>query len=149
MSLKDDEKKTVIRRSTCGKGLFLTESVNRIQVVIEYGGEQISAAESDRREKFYGGGGITDDYMMTLGSGRAMDATVQGNASIYANHSCDSNCEFVEEHVGRYTVVFIGALRRVTEMSEITVDYDLPMEPNAADRIRCKCGTRKCRNFLC
>ncbi len=58
----------------------------------------------------------------------------------YMNHSCDGNVGFDEN--GNFV-----ARRNVKKGSELRYDYGLA-ESNPAFRMRCKCGSRKCRGMV-
>lgn len=137
-----------VRRSTIqGKGVFATRKIRKDTQLIEYRGERIDDDEGDRRYPF-------DEnerhhtFLFRLEDGSVIDAGSRGNAAKYINHSCDPNCEAVEED-GR---IFIYALRDIERGEELTYDYYYILdEPhNAANKklYPCFCGARNCRGTI-
>lgn len=137
-----------IRRSSIqGRGVFATRRIREGRQLIEYRGERISDDEGDRRYPF------EDDerhhtFLFRLEDGSVIDAGVRGNAAKYINHSCDPNCEAVEED-GR---IFIYALRDIRKGEELTYDYNYILdEPHSLANKRlypCHCGARGCRGTI-
>jgi SET domain-containing protein len=137
-----------IRRSRIqGKGVFATRKIRAGDRLIEYRGERISDEEADRRYPF-------DEnerhhtFLFKLDDGSVIDAGVKGNAAKYINHSCDPNCEAVEED--EHIVIY--ALRDIRPGEELVYDYNYILdEPhNAANKklYPCHCGAKKCRGTI-
>jgi hypothetical protein len=61
---------------------------------------------------------------------------------MFINHSCDPNCETVEED-GR---IWINAIRNIAAGEEITYDYCL--YDSDEDEAICNCGAKNCRGTL-
>jgi SET domain-containing protein len=137
-----------IRRSRIqGRGVFATRKVPAGTLLIEYRGERISDEEADRRYPF------NEDerhhtFLFRLDDGSVLDAGVGGNAAKYINHSCDPNCEAVEED-GH---IFIYALRDIRKGEELVYDYHYILdEPHTAANKKlypCHCGAVKCRGTI-
>jgi SET domain-containing protein len=137
-----------IRRSKIqGRGVFATRKIRAGTLLIEYRGERISDEEADRRYPF------NEDerhhtFLFRLADGSVIDAGVNGNAAKYINHSCDPNCEAVEED----NQILIYALRDIRKGEELVYDYNYILdEPhNAANKklYPCHCGTAKCRGTI-
>ena len=88
-------------------------------------------------------------FLFGLTNGRdVIDPDVGGNDARWINHSCEPNCEAIEE--GKR--VFIYALRRLEPGEELFYDYGLEVdEPRtkALEReYKCRCRTRRCRGTL-
>ena len=77
-----------------------------------------------------------------------IDPTIGGNEARWINHSCDPNCEAIEEG-GR---VFIYALRDIRPGEELVYDYQLEVdEPRTKEVEReseCYCGAANCRGTM-
>ena len=73
-----------------GYGVFATEPIARDAFIVEYKGQKISAAESDRRERRYLARGRI--WCFALDARWARDAAYGGNVGRYVNHSCRPNC---------------------------------------------------------
>ena len=130
-----------------GKGVFATRRISTGERIIEYTGARISWKEAQRlpsvdpdnpyRTAFFG-----------LEDGKVINPAVGGNEAQWINHSCDPNCETVEEN-GR---IFIVASRDLKTGCELLFDYKL----EAADRrtkkleslFKCHCGSAKCRGTM-
>jgi SET domain-containing protein len=92
--------------------------IRKGQRIIEYVGEHIDDDEADRR--------YDEDrmnrhhtFLFTLGPNKVVDGAVDGNESIYINHSCEPNCEAVIEG----DRIFIYALRTIYPGEELLYDY--------------------------
>jgi len=129
-----------------GRGVFARAPIPAGTRVTEYTGEVISEAEGDRRY---------DDrrmdrhhtFLFALSDGRCIDGGVGGNEARFINHSCDPNCEAVEED-GH---IFIEALRDIAPGEELTYDYAYEWEDGddvRASFYRCGCGTPACRSTI-
>lgn len=136
------------RRSAIqGRGVFATRDIARGTRLIEYTGERISEDEADERYPF-------DDeerhhtFLFRLEDGNVIDAGPRGSIAKYINHSCDPNCEAVEED-GR---IFIDAIRKIPKGTELVYDYnfilDEPHSPANKRLYPCNCGSRKCRGTI-
>ncbi|MCC7052454.1 MAG: SET domain-containing protein-lysine N-methyltransferase [Gemmatimonadaceae bacterium] len=132
-----------------GKGAFATRRIPKGHRIIEYLGECIDEAESDIR--------YPDDemgrhhtFLFSIGDGtRVLDAGPIEWPAKYINHSCDPNCEAIEEEDGR---VFISALRNIPKGAELSYDYayERTAEHTEADEklYVCRCGSAKCRGTI-
>lgn len=132
-----------------GKGAFATRRIPKGARIIEYLGECIDEDEADIR--------YPDDemgrhhtFLFAIGDGsRVLDAGPLDWPAKYINHSCDPNCEAVEEEDGR---VFIGALRTIPEGAELLYDYAYERTAEHTDDDEklyvCRCGSPKCRGTI-
>lgn len=140
----------VIRSSKIqGKGAFATRRIKKGERIIEYLGECIDADESDIR--------YPDDemgrhhtFLFSIGDGtRVLDAGPLEWPAKYVNHSCDPNCEAIEEEDGR---VFVHALTTLEAGQELLYDYayERTAEHTADDETlyKCLCGSAKCRGSI-
>lgn len=140
----------VIRTSKIqGKGAFATRRIPKGARIIEYLGECIDEDEADIR--------YPDDemgrhhtFLFAIGDGtRVLDAGPLDWPAKYINHSCDPNCEAVEEEDGR---VFIGALRNIPKGAELLYDYAYERTPEHTEAdeklYACRCGSPKCRGTI-
>jgi uncharacterized protein len=131
-----------------GWGGFATRTIRKGTRIIEYLGERITSEESDRRyddEKME----RHHTFLFALDSGWIIDASVDGNEARFLNHSCDPNCEAVEED----DRIFIEAMRTIRPGEELVYDYQYAREDveNIKDAERlyiCHCGSPKCRGTI-
>ena len=130
-----------------GRGVFATRAIKEGTRLIEYRGEIVSDEEADRRYPFF------DDerhhtFLFRLDSGDAIDAGPSRSIAKYINHSCDPNCEAVEED----NRIFIDALRDIRKGEELVYDYNYVLDERhtAANKklYPCNCGAKKCRGTI-
>lgn len=132
-----------------GKGAFATRRIPKGARIIEYLGECVDEAEADIR--------YPDDemgrhhtFLFSIGDGtRVLDAGPLDWAAKYINHSCDPNCEAIEDEDGR---VFISALKHIPDGAELLYDYAYERTPEHTDADEklyvCRCGSPKCRGTI-
>ena len=132
-----------------GRGAFSTRRIAKGARIIEYLGECIDEHESDVR--------YPDDemgrhhtFLFSIGDGtRVLDAGPLEWPAKFINHSCDPNCEAIEEEDGR---VFISALKNIADGVELSYDYayERTTEHTEADEklYVCRCASPKCRGTI-
>jgi SET domain-containing protein len=141
------QRRTVVLRSRIeGWGVFATEEIMAMEMIVEYAGEVIRPVLSDQRERLYVSQGI-GCYMFEVAPGVIVDATRCGNRARYINHSCDPNCfsRTVTLESGRKVIV-IFAKRHIKRGEELCYDYQFPLDEN--DRVTCACGAAQCKGFM-
>jgi len=137
-------RRIAVRRSSIhGKGVFATMHIPAGTRLIEYKGERISEDDSE-----YLYTETTHTFLFMLENNEVIDGSRNGNAARWINHSCEPNCEAIEED-GR---VFIDALAAIEPGEEITIDYNLYLEARYTAALKrqyaCGCGTLQCRGTL-
>lgn len=137
-----------IRRSTIqGRGAFAVRDIRKGERLIEYVGERISWAESDRR---YDDTNAKRHHTFLFGVNKriVIDAAVDGNDARFINHSCEPNCEAL----GEGTRIFIYAKRALKKGEELFYDYAYAREKDTTEEDEklyvCRCGTAKCRGTI-
>jgi SET domain-containing protein len=127
-----------------GHGVFAIAPIRKGKKIIEYTGRRIPWAsvpdEADDQRTYYFG----------LDNGKeVIDPAVDGNDARWINHSCDPNCEAIEEWDDR---VFIYALRNIKPGEELFYDYQLEIDEPITDETKaeskCCCGTANCRGTM-
>ena len=130
-----------------GKGVFAVRRIRKGTRVAEYEGEHISSREAMRRY---------DDlsmkrhhtFLFDLDGKTCIDGAVGGNDSRFINHSCEPNCEAVQE--GRR--IFVVALQTIEPDEELTYDYryvvEGPIDATLRRLYACRCGTPSCRGTI-
>ncbi|XP_029023836.1 histone-lysine N-methyltransferase 2B [Betta splendens] len=136
----------VYRSQIHGRGLFCKRNIDAGEMVIEYAGTVIRSVLTDKREKYYDGKGI-GCYMFRIDDFDVVDATMQGNAARFINHSCEPNCYSRVINVDGRKHIVIFALRKIYRGEELTYDYKFPIEDEDS-KLHCNCGARRCRRFL-
>ncbi len=129
-----------------GYGCFAAKDIPKESRILEYVGEKITKAESNRRgllqeEKAQkNGDGLV--YIFELNKRYDIDGNVPENMARYVNHSCEPNCEAVNIR-GR---IWYVALRHIEEGEEIYIDYGYDME-HFMDH-PCHCGAPSCVGYI-
>ena len=130
-----------------GKGGFATHHIPAGTRLIEYAGERITPAESDARYP------ETPDmrhhtYLFAIDDDVVVDASVNGNAARFLNHSCAPNCDAVIED-GR---IWIETIHDIAPGEELVYDYAYVLAerhtPAAKRRFPCHCGAITCRGTI-
>ena len=131
------------RSGVHGRGVYATKAIPKGTRIIEYTGkrvlwESIPEDSEDRRTFFFG-----------LQNGKdVIDPTIGGNEARWINHSCEPNCEAIEEN----SRIFIYALRDLRPGEELFYDYALEMdEPRSKElekESECYCGSSNCRGTM-
>lgn len=128
------------------KGIFAARDIKAGEKILEYVGEKITKAESQRRadawdeEARQKGLGLV--YIFELNNRYDIDGNVDYNPAKYINHSCDPNCEAVNSR-GH---IWIQAVRDIKAGDELTYDYGYDMEFFLMHP--CRCGTKKCVGYI-
>jgi len=130
-----------------GRGVYARTDIAKGTRLIEYTGELIDNAESDRRyedEKM----ARHHTFLFILNSRMCVDAAVGGNISRFINHSCDPNCVAWIE--GRH--IWIDALKDICEGDELGYEYEYDFLPEYTIEdlafYGCRCGSPKCRGTI-
>ena len=125
-----------------GRGVYATRFIPEGTRIIEYTGERISweAAPGDDDDPH--------TFNFGLENGDVINPEVGGNDARWINHSCDPNCEAVEED----DRVFIYAMRNIQPGEELLYDYhmelDEPITEASKRKFACHCGASNCRGTM-
>jgi SET domain-containing protein len=142
-SLKPSTLLEVRKSGVHGRGVYATKPISKGDRIIEYTGKRV-LWES-----------VPDDpddphtFLFGLDNGtEVIDPKTGGNEARWINHSCDPNCEAIEEDER----VFIYALRNLRPGEELFYDYalqvDEPVTSEAEQESRCHCGSSNCRGTM-
>ena len=124
-----------------GRGVYAAQFIRKGRRIIEYTGERVSweAAPDDNSSHTFNFG---------LENGDVINPEVGGNEARWINHSCDPNCEAIEED----DRIFIYALRSIQPGEELLYDYrmeiDEPLTEKAKRKFACQCGASNCRGTM-
>jgi SET domain-containing protein len=126
-----------------GHGVYATTTIRKGARVIEYTGALVPWEDaSDQAD-----GPHTFLFGLTDGK-QVIDPAFGGNDARWINHSCDPNCEAIEEG----DRVFIYALRSLLPGEELFYDYALDVDEPRTRKLEkeyaCHCGSPKCRGFM-
>ena len=138
----------VIRSSNIhARGVFARKNIPAGTSVIEYVGEKITKAESDRRAEVVLHASQNDKtlgavYIFTLNKRYDIDGNVPYNTARLINHSCSPNCEaqLIRGHI------WIVASRNIQKGEEITYNYGYGFEDY--EDHPCYCGSPNCVGYI-
>ncbi len=130
-----------------GRGVYATAPIRKGARVIEYTGRRLPWKDAIELPAHR-----PDDphhtFFFSLDNGNVIDAGKGGNQSRWINHSCEPNCETIEED----DRIFVYALRGLRAGDELFYDYKIvPAEQRTkklAQEFACHCGTAKCRGTM-
>ena len=137
-----------VRRSKIqGRGAFAVRRIRKGTRIDEYTGEHITDEEGDTRYDD-SAMGRHHTFLFSLDDGTVVDGAVNGNDSIYINHSCAPNCEAIIED-GH---IYIEALRTIEPGEELAYDYAYERtDAHTAEDEKlyaCRCGAPNCRGSI-
>ena len=145
---KIDTSSIVVRESRIhNNGVFAKHDIKKDARVIEYVGELISVEESERRadiqlEKHGKNPDEGSVYLFSISKKTDMDGNVPWNPAKFINHSCDPNCESLNED-GR---IFLIAIKDIKKGEELSFDYGYDVD-NYKDH-PCRCGSKNCIGYI-
>lgn len=119
-----------------GMGGYARRRIPQGTEIIEYVGERITKEESVRRCE------LNNPFIFTLDETHDLDGGVEWNPARQINHSCEPNCEALEDE-GR---IWITALRNIEAGEEITFNYGYSLEDYRDNP--CACGAPSCIGFM-
>jgi SET domain-containing protein len=130
-----------------GTGAFATRTIRKGTRIIEYLGQRISWRTADKRyddEKM----NRHHTFLFTVDDKTCIDAAVNGNEARFINHSCDPNCEAINDRKR----IFIEAIRTIPAGTELVYDYQYERtddhSPEDERFYKCRCGSPKCRGTI-
>ena len=128
-----------------GLGAFATRPLEPLAWLGNYEGRRYTQAEVAARS-------WNDQltYLFLLSNDEMIDGAKGGNATRHLNHSCEPNCEAVEEYddAGRLELKF-RTLVAVEAGEELFIDYGLTADDDSPpEAYPCHCGAARCRGTL-
>ena len=127
-----------------GRGVFAARPIRKGRRIIEYTGRRVAwkSIPADVNG--------THTFLFGINDGAdVIDPEIGGNEARWINHSCDPNCEAIEEEDGR---VFIHALRNIRAGEELSYDYQLQVDEPITRTVKaenaCHCGSSNCRGTM-
>jgi SET domain-containing protein len=125
-----------------GRGVYAAQFIPEGTRVIEYTGERVSWESAPDNDQ--------DPHTFNFGveNGYVINPEVGGNDARWINHSCDPNCEAIEED----DRIFIYAIRDIEPREELLYDYqmeiDEPITEASKKKFACHCGASNCRGTI-
>ncbi len=144
---KTEQRWHVVRRSSIhGRGIFARCDIPKGTRIIEYTGERITKAESQKRAdrqlaraKKTGAAAV---FIFDVSQRFDLDGNVPANTARLINHSCAPNCEALDIR-GR---IWISARRKIRAGEELSYNYGYDLE-DWHDH-PCRCGTAACPGYI-
>ncbi|THV03667.1 SET domain-containing protein, partial [Dendrothele bispora CBS 962.96] len=121
LGLGGTKKGTNVQKAQWGFGLFITETANTNDFIMEYVGELIANPTARSRHDL--ATHRQRNYLYKLDSTLNIDATYMGNESKYINHDKNPNCVATKKIVDGEPRIGIYAKRRIEAGEELTLDY--------------------------
>ena len=137
----------IVRTSSIhSRGVFAKRDIPKETEILEYTGEKITKAESERRAQARMARarktGVAAVYIFALNRKFDLDGSSPKNIARLLNHSCDPNCEAFQTG----TRIWLCAKRDIKEGEELTFNYGFDLEN--WDEHECRCGTKRCVGFI-
>ena len=130
-----------------GTGAFAIRTIRKGTRIIEYLGQRISWRTADKRyddEKM----SRHHTFLFTVDDKTVIDAAVNGNDARFINHSCDPNCEAINDRKR----IFIEAVKTIPAGTELVYDYQYEDDPEYTEEdlrfYTCRCGAANCRGTI-
>jgi uncharacterized protein len=125
-----------------GRGVYAAQFISEGTRIIEYTGERVSweAAPDDDNDPH--------TFNFGLENGEVINPEIGGNDARWINHSCNPNCEAIEED----DRIFIYAIRDIQSGEELLYDYrleiDEPITEASKKKFTCFCRASNCRGTM-
>jgi len=108
----------VIKSNIHLKGLSATRNIKKGKRIIEYRGKKITHKQADEDTKY----GYDITYLFTLDTKYLLDGDFEFNKARLINHSCNPNCEVLDESKSK---IWITAIRNIKKMKNYLMIMDL------------------------
>src|SRR5438094_799279 len=117
-----------------GRGVFAARPIRKGRRIIEYTGRRVTWKSIPAEVNG------THTFLFGINDGTdVIDPEIGGNDARWINHSCDPNCEAIEED----DRIFIDAVRDIQAGEELFYDYaleiDEPITEESKKRFACYC----------
>jgi uncharacterized protein len=119
-----------------GTGGFARCDIRAGTRIIEYVGERITTAESEKQCE------ADNAYIFTLTDTHDLNGNVPWNPARFINHSCEPNCEAEQEGER----VWIVAAKDIRAGEELTFNYGYSLDEYWEHP--CRCGVAGCVGFI-
>jgi len=103
----------VIKSNIHRKGLCAARNLKSDERIIEYRGKKITHKQADEDTKY----GYDITYLFTLDKKHLLDGDFKFNKARLINHSCNPNCEVLDESKSE---IWITATRNIKKNEELS-----------------------------
>ena len=124
----------VIQSNIHRNGLCAARDIKKGKRIIEYKGKKITNKQADEDSKY----GYDITYLFILNKKYLLDGDFKFNKARLINHSCNPNCEVLDESKSK---IWITAMRDIKKNEELSYDYGFGFDSDYKDHI-CKCRSR-------
>ena len=131
----------VIKSNIHRKGLCATRNIKKGRRIIEYRGKKITHRQADEDTKY----GYDITYLFTLDTKYLLDGDFEFNKARLINHSCNPNCEVLDESKSK---IWITTIRDIKKNEELSYDYGFSFDKQDYTQFPCKCGSKNCCGFI-
>jgi hypothetical protein len=129
------------------KGVFAKKDITKGTKIIEYIGDKITKAQSEKIATKQINKSIKNNkegavYIFDLNKKYDINGNVSWNPARYINHSCNPNCEpeIIRGHI------WIIAIKDIKENEEIYYNYGYDIDEYKDHP--CKCGSKNCVGYI-
>ena len=119
-----------------GVGGYARKRIKEGTSIIEYLGQKVDKKKAARLCE------EENSYIFVINDDYDLDGSVDWNLAKWINHSCEPNCEALDEE-GR---IWITAYRDIKPGEELTFNYNYDLEEYGEHP--CCCGSEKCVGYI-
>ncbi|CAB1104176.1 unnamed protein product [Ectocarpus sp. CCAP 1310/34] len=132
-------------------GLFATRAIAAQEVVTEFKGELIGAAEAQQRVAHYNDTGFSGCLLQVGNDPLYLDALLKGYPTRFVNHSCGPNAYLHTAGKGaaQSKRIWVCSMKEIGAGEDLCITYPWPftISPTAADT-KCTCGAPGCQEDI-
>ena len=121
-------------------GLSAATNIKKGQKIIQYKGKKVSLNKVETNSKY---DNEKEIYLFNLNKRYDLDGDFKYNTARLINHSCNPNCEVVEDN----KKLWIFAMRDIKKNEELTYDYGFSFDKDYKQYV-CKCGSKNCVGYI-
>ena len=121
-------------------GLSAAKDIKKGTKIIQNKGKKITNKESEENKKYR----YDVTYLFTLNKKYLLDGDFKYNTARLINHSCNPNCEVLDNNGAE---IWISAIRNIKKNEELTYDYGFSFDSYYKDYV-CKCGSYNCVGYI-
>ena len=130
----------IIKSNIHRKGLCAARNIKKGKRIIKYIGKKITHKQADENNKY----GYDITYLFTLDSKHLLDGDFEYNTARLINHSCNPNCEVLDDSKSK---IWITAIRDIKKNEELSYDYGFSYDSDYK-QFPCKCGSKNCVGYI-
>lgn len=130
-----------------GTGIFAAKDIPKGTRIIEYVGEKMTKAQSDKIADRDFDANKADEkkgavYLFELNKRYDIDGNVEYNTARFINHSCEPNCETTIER----DHIYITSIKDIKKGDELSYDYGYDIDDY--EDHPCRCGAKNCFKYI-